>query len=133
MGDQPTAEALLEAMADTLDRQVVPSAVGGAQHAARVVANLCRIIGRELASEPGSGAAGDLEAEVWRLLGSDEPPDDVPPMGQASALSTEAVAALDRALRSPDPQLLDAALPLLRRDVERRLAISKPTYLEDRP
>ena len=128
MGDQPTAEALLEAMALTLDRQVVPATSGGAQHATRVVANLCRIIGRELASEPPGG----LESEVWRLLGRDDPPEDGPTMGQATELSTEAITALDDALRSADPELLDAALPLLRRDVERRLTISKPTYLDHR-
>ena len=49
--DRPTAAELLEIMAATLSETVVPATAPHAQHQARVVANLCRILGRELAVE----------------------------------------------------------------------------------
>lgn len=49
--DRPTAVELLEIMAATLSETVVPATAPHAQHQARVVANLCRVLGRELASE----------------------------------------------------------------------------------
>jgi len=52
--DRPTAVELLEIMAATLSETVVPATAPHAQHQARVVANLCRILGRELAA-PDTG------------------------------------------------------------------------------
>ena len=49
--DRPTAIELLEIMAATMSETVVPATAPHAQHQARVVANLCRILGRELASD----------------------------------------------------------------------------------
>lgn len=106
-------------MAATLTDQVVPATSGGAAHAARVVANLCRILAREVVDAGG----GDLEAELRTLLASDRPPD---------AGMDELMAALDGRLRNGDADFARAALPMVRRDVERRLAIAKPSYLEDR-
>ena len=48
--DRPTADELLEVIADTLSDQVVPATAPHAQHYARVAANLCRILARELVS-----------------------------------------------------------------------------------
>jgi hypothetical protein len=48
--DRPTAAELLEIMAATLSETVVPATAPHAQHQARVAANLCRILGRELAA-----------------------------------------------------------------------------------
>ncbi len=50
--DRPTAAELLEIVAATLSDVVVPATASHAQHQARVAANLCRILGRELAAEP---------------------------------------------------------------------------------
>lgn len=50
--DRPTAAELLEIVAATLSETVVPATAPHAQHQARVAANLCRILGRELAAEP---------------------------------------------------------------------------------
>lgn len=50
--DRPTAVELLDIMAETLQETVVPATAPHAQHQARVVANLCRILQRELAAEP---------------------------------------------------------------------------------
>jgi hypothetical protein len=48
--DRPTAGELLEIIAATLSETVVPATAPHAQHQARVAANLCRILGRELAA-----------------------------------------------------------------------------------
>jgi len=52
--DRPTAAELLEIVAETLRETVVPATAAHAQHQARVAANLCAIVARELAapSEP---------------------------------------------------------------------------------
>lgn len=49
--DRPTAVELLEIMAATLSETVIPATAPHAQHQARVVANLCRVLGRELAAD----------------------------------------------------------------------------------
>ena len=117
MGDEPNPEALLVAMAATLAEQVVPATSGGAAHAARVVENLCRILAREAVAP---GAAG-FQAELLALLGSESPGD---------ATLDALLISLDDRLRRGDADFARRALPILRRDVERRLAISKPSYLE---
>lgn len=50
--DRPTAAELLEIVAATLSETVVPATAPHARHQARVAANLCRILGRELAAPP---------------------------------------------------------------------------------
>lgn len=53
--DRPTAVELLEIMAATMSETVVPATAPHAQHQARVVANLCKVLGRELAASPAGG------------------------------------------------------------------------------
>lgn len=50
--DRPTAAELLDIVAETLTESVVPATASHAQHQARVAANLCRILQRELSAEP---------------------------------------------------------------------------------
>ena len=119
VGDRPDAQELLNAMAATVSDQIVPATTGGAQHAARVVANLCRILAREAASGGGAPSVDELR----ELLGDDANG----PGGVAS--SDEVLVTLDARLAHGDPEFARAALPVLRRDVERRLAIAKPSYL----
>ena len=57
MIDRPDATLLLEAMAATLADKVMPELSGGAQHQARIVANLCRIVARDLADDATDTAA----------------------------------------------------------------------------
>ena len=122
MGDEPSAEALLLAMAAALADQVVPATSGGAAHAARVVANLCRILAREVV-DPGDDVAVDLRV----LLRADGPGDTA----RLEGIDTGGLlVALDDRLRDGDAGFTKEALP---RDVERRLAISKPSYLDDLP
>ncbi len=61
--DRPTAVELLEIVAATLSETVVPATAPHAQHQARVAANLCRILGRELAAD--ARPAADLPASLF--------------------------------------------------------------------
>ncbi len=114
MHDAPTAEELLNAMARTLAEEVVPETDGPAQHAARVVANLCRILGREVAAS----ADDHTTSALLSLIGESDPNIDL-------------ASRLDQLLQRNDPAFDEAILPLLLADVEHRLAISKPSYLQD--
>ena len=63
MIDRPDATVLLEAMAATLTDKVMPELSGGAQHQARIVANLGQILenagaGRGLISVCTAGGMG---------------------------------------------------------------------------
>ena len=66
MLDEPDAATLLEAMAATLTDRVMPALEGGVRHEARVVANLCRILARELAADES-----DRRRALADLLGHD--------------------------------------------------------------
>ena len=110
MVDEPDVKTLLEAMAATLTDQVVPSCAGGAQHAARVVANLCRIVARDLADD-----ATDTTAALTALLGAEGSLDDL-------------AAVLDHRLAAGE--LLDEALPLLW-PTPPGAEIAKPGYTDD--
>jgi len=118
MIDRPEPVELLTAMASTLSDQVVPACEGAPQHAARVVANLCRILAREF--ELGAQNRDLSASQLQDLLGTDE-------TGLASL-----VAQLDAALDAPDgvsdPSDDHAVFDLLAASVERRLAIAKPEY-----
>ena len=63
MQDRPTAAELLRDIANTLDERILPLLAGNDQHQVRVVANLCRILEREVRLGP------ELEAEERALLG----------------------------------------------------------------
>ena len=111
MIDRPDATQLLEAMAAALTDKVMPELSGGAQHQARIVANLCRIVTRDLADD-----AADTTAALTALLGTEGSLDDL-------------AAVLDHRLAAGE--LLDEALPLLLADAARRAEIAKPGYTDD--
>ena len=75
--DRPTVVELLDIIAETLHQAVVPATEPHARHQARVAANLCRILGRELATDaaPMPALAGslvdlddDAAAEAFELV-----------------------------------------------------------------
>lgn len=125
MIDRPDAARLLRAMANTLTNQVLPATAGGAQHSARVVANLCRILERQV--RLGEDAAEATRRDLGDLLGRD-------------GTLPELVAALDDRLRQParggpdkpessaEAAFESRAHASLLADVERRLAIDRPGY-----
>lgn len=111
MIDRPDATLLLEAMAATLTDKVMPELSGGAQHQARIVANLCLVVARDLADD-----ASDTTAALTALLGTEGSLDDL-------------AATLDHRLATGE--LLDEALPLLLADAARRAEVAKPGYTDD--
>ncbi|MHA7836679.1 MAG: DUF6285 domain-containing protein [bacterium] len=116
MIDRPDAARLLNAMAETLSDEILPATRGGAQHAVRVVANLCRILEREVRAgpEPAERTVQALE----ELLGR---------KGDLASL----VAALDRRLQQDEAGDADfeaRAYAVILEDVRRRLAIDRPGY-----
>jgi uncharacterized protein DUF6285 len=71
MQDRPTSVELLEAAADFVDREIVPAIEGARQFQARVVANVMRIVAREIQQED---PASRVEVKALaRLLGRDGP------------------------------------------------------------
>ena len=112
MIDEPDAVTLLEAMAATLSEQVVPATSGGAQHAARVVANLCRILARDAQSADDAARAQEALALLLDQDGS----------------HPDLVAALDRLIADGDAP--DGTLALLLDDATRRAEIAKPGYTD---
>ncbi|MEM9203494.1 MAG: DUF6285 domain-containing protein [Actinomycetota bacterium] len=115
MIDEPDAVTLLDAMASTLSDQVVPATSGGAQHSARVVANLCRILARDLAAEgPGRRLLADR-------AGYDGTMADL--VGEFDALIEQ----------TTDGGELNDALQLLLADAIHRAEIAKPGYTDHGP
>ena len=108
MIDEPYAVTLLEAMAATLTERVMPALEGGVQHEARVVANLCRILARELATDPDR-----RRGELADLLGLDT---DLAGM----------VADLDAAIRAGSAPA--DTLEFLLADAARRAEVTRPGY-----
>ena len=120
MLDRPDAATLLKAMAATLSDEVLPTTSGGTRHAVRVVANLCRILEREVTAGPT--ASEQTRQALADLLDRD-------------ATLPELIADLDRALRdreigdaSEDASFDARVREVILADVERRLAIDRPGY-----
>jgi len=135
MIDRPDASQLLRAMADTLTNQVLPATPGAAGHSVRVVANLCRILEREV--QLGENAKEATRRDLGDLL-------------EREGTLEELVAALDDRLRThesrpePDSDSENArgdefadetderfearAHEYLVGDVKRRLSIDRPGY-----
>lgn len=114
MKDEPAAAELLAAMADCLADHVMPRLGGPVRHEVRVIANLCRILSRE--SELGGVDETATLAEVAELVGFQ-------PTDLAAAVSE-----LDAAIASGDVSVDRETLAVLRRNVERRLAVNRPDY-----
>jgi hypothetical protein len=112
--DLPRGGDLLRAMAEALTDDVIPNTTDQAQYSARIVANLCLIMAREVEVDP---AESHLMLELLRDF-LPEHSGDLFEMAQWLD-SLIAVNALD------DDQTLHR---LLTRDVEYRLAIARPDY-----
>lgn len=118
MLDRPDAATLLKAMAETLSNEVLPATSGGTRHAVRVVANLCRILEREVVAGPT--ASEQTRRALAELLGQDH-----------EGTLPELVAELDRVLRdggTDDASFDTRVRKVILADVERRLAIDRPGY-----
>ena len=120
MIDQPDRQTLLTAMAEALTADVVNQESDDAvksRYTARIVANLCRVLARELALGPAADKA--TEADLQRIL-------------QSEATGPDLVAQLDERLRRRDHELDPGDLyRVMVADVERRLEVARPGYRND--
>jgi len=114
MIERPASAELLEAMARTLTDTVVPDCTGAPQHAARVVANLCRILAREAHAGTDGIETSISELQAW--LGSD------------SADLNTLVAQLDSRLATSNDDEDGTLHRILLDDARRRLDVAKPGY-----
>ena len=130
MQDRPTAVELLEAAADFVEREVLPATKGRVQFQSRVVANVMRIVAREIQLEDRS-----LRAEVKalaRLLAEPDPHlhglDD---LQKASHQLGDKLSAKIRAGEADNGAWREQVLFVVRQSVEDKLKIANPRYLEN--
>jgi len=117
--DRPSAEQLVVAVREFLERDVMGATEGRVNFHTRVAVNVLNIVAREL--ELGRGFAAEERARAAALLGHD---------GDARALERELAAAIrsgaldDRA---------DQVRAHVRATVREKLLIANPGYLPDAP
>ena len=129
MQDRPTSIELLEAAADFVDRELVPAIEGARQFQARVVANVMRIVAREIQMED---PAVRVEVKALaRLLGRDAPHlHSLDDLRKASASMGEELSARIRAGDADSGSWRAQVLSVVRQSVEDKLRIANPRYLE---
>jgi Zn-dependent protease len=129
MQDRPTAIELLEAAARFVDRELVPIAEGARQFQARVVANVMRIVAREIQLEDPM-----LRGEVRVLSALLEHPEPhlhgVEDLRKAALKLNEELAAKIRAGDADDGAWRARVMKAVRAIVEDKLRIANPRYLE---
>ncbi len=129
MQDRPTSIELLEAAADFVDREIVPAIEGARQFQARVVANVMRIVAREIQNED---PAVRVEVKALaRLLERDAPHlHSLDDLRKASASMGEELSARIRAGDADSGSWRAEVLSVVRQSVEDKLRIANPRYLE---
>ncbi len=129
MQDRPTSVELLEVAADFVDREIVPAIEGARQFQARVVANVMRIVAREIQMED---PAVRLEVKALaRLLGREAPHlHSLDDLRKASRTMGEDLSARIRAGEADSPVWRAEVLAVVRQSVEDKLRIANPRYLE---
>jgi hypothetical protein len=129
MQDRPTSIELLEAAADFVDREIVPAIEGARQFQARVVANVMRIVAREIQNED---LAVRIEVKALaRLLGRDAPHlHSLDDLRRACASMGEELSARIRAGDADSGSWRAEVLSVVRHSVEDKLRIANPRYLE---
>lgn len=129
MQDRPTAIELLEAAANFVDREIVPVTEGGRQFQSRVVANVMRIIAREMKLEEPH-----MREEITALcvlLGKEKP--HLHGRGElydAAVKLNEELSVKIRAGEIDTGELRERTLKVVRHAVENKLKIANPRYLE---
>jgi len=129
MQDRPSVSELLELAAQFLEREIVPITDGARQFQARVVANVMRIITRELELEERQlrEEISALAALLNRTVPAAEG------LAQARAAAVALNAELSERIRGGDadqgPWRRDV-LNVVRKLVEEKLTVANPRYLE---
>ncbi len=129
MQDRPTAIELLEAAAEFVEREIIPSTEGRRQFQSRVVANVLKIVAREIAMEEPQ-LRGEVRA-LADLLGrqSSEAGGIAELREAARALNQELVGRI-RAGEADRGPWRDRVFTVVRELVEQKLKVANPRYLE---
>ena len=129
MQDRPTSVELLEAAADFVESELVPAIQGARQFQARVVANVMRIVAREIKMEDPL-VRSEVKA-LALLLGRDKPHlHSLDDLHKAAASMGEELTAKIRAGEADDGDWRGEVLAVVRQSVEDKLRIANPRYLE---
>ena len=130
MQDRPTSVELLEAAADFVDSELVPAIQGARQFQARVVANVMRIVAREIKMED-LFVRSEVKA-LALLLGRDKPHlHSLDDLHKEAASMGEELTAKIRAGEADDGDWRGEVLAVVRQSVEDKLRIANPRYLEN--
>jgi hypothetical protein len=129
MQDRPTSVELLEAAADFVESELVPAIQGARQFQARVVANVMRIVAREIQLEDPL-VRNEVKA-LALLLGRDKPHlHSLDDLRKSAASMGEELTAKIRAGDADDGDWRGEVLAVVRQSVEDKLRIANPRYLE---
>lgn len=129
MQDRPTALELLEAAANFVEREIVPVIEGARQFQSRVVANVMRIVAREIQLEETHMSA-EIK-ELAELLGHARP--HLHGRDQLYDAALKLNAELAERIRAGDADAGDfraRVIKVVRQAVEDKLRIANPRYLE---
>lgn len=129
MQDRPTAVELLQAAAEFVEREIVPITEGARQFQSRVVANVMRIVAREI--EMGEPLLREEVDALAELLGEPVPQlhlaDDV--RKAALELNRQLSAKIKSGEADSEPMRAQV-FKVTRRIVENKLRIANPGYLK---
>ena len=130
MQDRPTSVELLEAAADFVESELVPAIQGARQFQARVVANVMRVVAREIKLE--DPLVRNEVKVLAQLLGYDTPHLHSLDELRAAAISMgDELAAKIRVGEADDGDMRQNVLSAVRQSVEDKLRIANPRYLEN--
>jgi hypothetical protein len=130
MQDRPTSVELLEAAADFVESELVPAVQGARQFQARVVANVMRVVAREIKLEDPL-VRSEVKA-LARLLGHDAPHlHSLNDLCAAAVSMGEELTTKIRAGEADDGDWRREVLAVVRQSVEDKLRIANPRYLEN--
>jgi hypothetical protein len=127
--DKPSAEELLEALAQFLDAEVVPVFEGRRRFHAIVAANVARIVAREIRLGPEQ--TKQEYAALCVLLGKEQT-EAAPTQATLSELNTELCKRIDDG-DADDGSYRRKVLDFLRTAVKSKLAIDNPKLLHRSP
>jgi alcohol dehydrogenase class IV len=129
MQDRPTAIELLEAAADFVDREIIPATAGRVQFQSRVVANVMRIVAREIQLEDPF-VRSEVRA-LAALLGEPEPHlHGLKDLHEAAFHLNQRLSEKIRAGEADRGPWRDEVLRTVRQAVEDKLRIANPRYVE---
>ena len=129
MQDRPSSIELLEAAAQFIEREIVPVTDGQRQFQSRVVANVMRIVAREI--QIGETLMRDEVDQLAALLGESKP--HIHSSSDVREAGLRLVEALSERIRAGDADqgsFRDQVMQLTRRLVEDKLRIDNPRFLE---